>query len=100
MLPYNQESMSTNEKDELYGRKSRELKEARRHLGCLETKRDELAQMLRHAAERLYEVHCYGPRTLHPDLPTKEERCEIVNEIEAAKEQVAALEDCVRKIEP
>lgn len=92
--------MSRQEQAELYGRKLLELKDAKRLLGCLETKRGDLARDLRHAAERLYEDHCYGPRTLHPDLPTREERCALVNEIEAAKADVAELEECVRKIEP
>jgi len=92
--------MSVDEKLNLYAVKVKERNEARRHLACLETKRGDLAKVLRHAAERLYEEHCYGPRTLHPDLPTREERCDLVNEIEAAKKNVVELEHCVQKIEP
>ena len=92
--------MSTDEQDLLYGSTNRRLKEARRKLACLKTKRDLWGEILRRAADRLYEPYCHGPRSLIPDLPTNEERCDLVNAIEAAAQEVSNLDERLREMEP
>lgn len=87
--------MSNDAKDLLYGKAVREHREQQRLVICLHEKRDRLACIIRHEAERLYEDHCYKPQTLR-ELPSTEERCHLINEIEAARKR---LDDLAARVE-
>ena len=90
--------MSTDEKERIVGKTLLDLKKQRCDLACLERKRDIMAEQIRHAADRLYEPVCYSPESLMYDLPSREERCGIVNEIKAAGEQVEELASNLKKM--
>ena len=91
--------MSNDEKDQMYGRAVREHKEQQRHIARLHEKRDRMAESIRHQADRLYEPHCHGAHTLQ-EVPSSEERCKLINEIEGAETGLKELEGRVQKLAP